>query len=112
MAVFAHWLRVENVGPVNAGNLSAIANPGIGGVLTRETLAADVASVRESNANEIVVVANGEAAPIFVAFGADPDPSASSDTADSSAGYWVGAGQTSDPLIMNEGDKVAYTPVA
>lgn len=83
------------------------AASGARAVRVRESLAVPgttTATVVENG--EMVIVVNGEASPIFVAWGTTPDAAAAAATAATTAGLAVPAGQMSPPIIPAPGDKI------
>jgi len=79
---------------------------GIGRVRVKEVVTIPGTTTATALAGEFVLVGNGEATMSAVAFGSTPDAAATAETAATSAGYPVGAGQVSDPFIVKLGDKV------
>lgn len=93
---------VSFVIPAGLGYSSAI-----GMVQAREDIALDGTTTRTVQPGEMVVVGNGEAAMVAVAFGTTPDPDALVATDDTSAGVAVPAGGMGFPLHPKTGDKIS-----
>lgn len=79
---------------------------GIVGVRVKEVITVPGTTVAVAKEGEFVVVGNGEASMVAVAFGSTPDAAATAQAAATSAGYPIGAGQVSDPFVLAAGNKV------
>lgn len=79
---------------------------GIGRVRVKEVVTVPGTTTAVALAGEFVIVGNGETTMSAVAVGTTPDAAATAETAATTAGYPVGAGQVSDPFILKAGDKV------
>ena len=89
-----------NAGP-GAGGVSGISR-----VRVKEVVTVPGTTTATAQAGEIIVVGNGEASMVAVAIGTTPDAAAVAETAATTAGYPVGAGQVSDPFMPAAGAKV------
>ena len=98
MAVLVSFVSIKGIGSNNA--------PGIGGVRITESLALDGTTTATVNEDEVVMIGNAEAAMVRIAFGRTPNAAAAASTEATSAGFPVGAGQTSMILMAKEGDKI------
>lgn len=87
------------------------ANPVIGGVRVREDLELDDVSTATVQDGDVVLIGNAETDMIAVAFGTTPDADATAETADTSAGCPVPAGQTL-ALIPPAGSKISVKALA
>ena len=89
-------------------NISGKA-PGIGisRIRAKEVVSVPGTTTTVALDGEFAVVGNGEASMVAVAFGTAPDAAATAENGVvTSAGYPVGAGAVSDPLILPAGAKV------
>jgi hypothetical protein len=68
-------------------------NPAVAEARVRETLALNNSTTATITDGEIVLVGNNESAMILAAFGSTPDAAATAETAQTSAGVPIGAGQ-------------------
>lgn len=86
---------------------------GIGRVVAQERVTVPGSTSRAALAGEIVLVGNGEASMVAVAYGTTPDAAATAENLPTtSAGFPVGPGQVSVPLYPGPGNKVNIKVVA
>lgn len=79
---------------------------GVGSVRAREAVTIPGTTTATVQSGEAVVVYNGETGGVLVAHGTTPDATATVETAVTSCGFPVAAGQGSTPIMANTGSKV------
>jgi hypothetical protein len=82
--------------------------PGIGiwRVRAMEVIAVGATTTTTALDGEFIVIGNAESDMIRAAKGSTPDADATAETSATSAGFPIGAGQVSDPVIATVGDKI------
>jgi len=96
---------------VTAGGANSSAGIGIKRVRAKEVVTVPGTTTTTALDGEMILIGNGEASMVAVAFGTTPDAAATSESLSgsslvSSAGFPVGAGQVGDPIIGVAGAKV------
>lgn len=80
---------------------------GVGRVLAQERLTPPATTTRAAGIGETVLIGNGEASLIAVAYGTVPDADATAENLPTtSAGFPVAAGQVGVPFAPGEGKKI------
>jgi hypothetical protein len=88
---------VSFVTPGSAGGSGA---NGVNKIRAQERITVPGTTTNVSAVGEIIIVGNGEASMVAVAFGTTPDAAAAADNSPvTTAGFPVGAGQVSAPLV-------------
>lgn len=104
MSVFVSFVKSKAVGSVD--------NIAIGSCRARESLAlGSGVTAAVTAADEMVLIVNGETAPVFVAFGTAPNANLAAETLASSAGVPLPAGG-SIALFPPKGSKINARAVA
>lgn len=86
---------------------------GVYKVRAQERLAIGSTTINTSMVGEIIIVGNGEAGMIAVAFGTAPDAAATAESSATSAGFPVSAGAVSAPIVPgNNSSKINVKAVA
>lgn len=88
------------------GGLIADGASGVKTVVAQERLAVGGTTARATQVGETVLIGNGEASMIAVAFGTTPDAAALAADGNTSAGMPVGAGMVGVPIVPGPGCKI------
>lgn len=79
---------------------------GIGAVRVRENITIPGTTTETAKAGEMIVIGNAETSMVAAAFGTTPDAAATVQTTATTAGFPIGAGMTSYPIVPPLGAKV------
>ena len=79
---------------------------GIGRIRAQERVTVPGTTAEVAEVGETVLIGNGEATMVAVAFGTTPDADATEESAATSAGYPIGAGQVGVPVVPGAGKKI------
>ena len=103
MAVIVSFVTIKGAG--------SVSSPAIHRCRARESLALNGVTTGATQENELLFIANNEASMVFVAWGTTPDAAAAAESAASSAGISVPAGQ-SFAVFPPEDSKVSAKAVS
>lgn len=92
---------VNFVVPSSKGVIGAVAH-----AAERVNITVPASTTRRVQPGELVVITNGESAPVAVAWGSSPDAATTTATTTSSAGLVIPTGLSSQPLDLPAGSLI------